>query len=63
VKKSPKSAGGRLKRVLYFQFKFVKNAPQIGLRPIKGSFMFEFKICEKKSPKSAEGRLKEVLCF
>ena len=60
---SPKSAEGRLKEVLCFQLKFVKNALQIGRRPIERSFMFYFEICEKMSPKSAEGRFKKVLCF
>ena len=39
----PKSTGGRLKGVLCFQFKFGKDAPQIGRRPIKWSLMFFFK--------------------
>jgi hypothetical protein len=41
----------------------VKNEPQIGRRPIKESFMFEIKICEKMSPKSVKGLLQGVLCF
>jgi hypothetical protein len=44
---SPKSAGGRLKEVSCFQFKYVKNAYQIGRKPIKWSFMFEFKLKKK----------------
>jgi hypothetical protein len=47
---SPKSAEGRFKGVLCFNLKFAKNAPRIGQRPIKESFMFLIKICEKNQP-------------
>ena len=39
---SPQSAEARYKGILYFLFKFVENEPQIGRRPIKRDFIFNF---------------------